>query len=618
MKKNVVFFCFSKQDTLFALSFQNQHPHILVLILAPTIDAQLELQSRGLNWNSYYSTGHFSQDFYNKGLFKKERIAKSYTQQILTHLSIDLPEYEVYLKTFANWLEIEYIEILDSYLFFKSIVKKWQPSDFYLNQEYQNVSTSLYAADMVQAGIICNYFVKRKQVHFFSANSIKTDLLLEFKNKIPDATYLKNILQIYIIKARNLLKINFNKKTEANILIFSGGRNLYFYHELIRLLEKMQMRVHIATSNNSIADELLLRTHNIAFTPISSQESSIGEKEILDYEEFSNKINANISKSAFSFCANKKLRDALSVRTKSILINKIEDVVRQYEVAKKIVIQVKPKLLITTHDPSPSAMPFVLQAQKQNIRTLVLMHGWQDTILGVDHQSTYIAVWGPFIKKWYGKKLKKSSKSIYAVGYPFLDPVYRSKESFWQNKVLKYKSTGKTCIGLLLTMYLPTFSLQSLFLNDLFKELKLRTSQYSLSIRLHPGQSAEEIEKLAKFYNIQINFNQNISLEDFLINSDVVFSWDTTALIWAMIYGKPLFYCAPNWSIGITPVKEFGAAWLPTSAQNLFDLLNNLEKTPTLLTQIQKGQKKFLKEVVGFYDSKSSTRTAKIIAQHIS
>ena len=302
------------------------------------------------------------------------------------------------------------------------------------------------------------------------------------------------------------------------------------------------------------------------------------------------------------------LKKALSFKLKLVCEHYLSRTIKRTLVAQSIMQFRKPKLLITTHDPGPSALPFVYSAKNLKIPTVVLLHGFHDPNFGAKHVSDYIIVWGRLIKERFRKALKIPPARIFNLGYPFLDSFFNNKKAFWQQPAKKLVFHIPFRLGLLVTIYPPdTFAL-SQFIQEIFAEISSQKSDIEIWLRTHPGQSIDKIEPLSRYFNVKILYNQPISIEKFVDSCDAVMSWDTTAILWPLLCGKPLFYTTPWWGPGHMHIEEFGAAWSPSSAHDLIKKITlALSRGEFTRTQRQ-NQQRFLAGALGVIDGTSSEK----------
>ncbi len=625
MKTTTVIFALSPEDARFAIKYQKQQTQESVKILAPDFPAQNTLRSHGYYPYDFFLEPYSQKDYYTTIIQKNEKKARQLTITALEKLSKEFPDDASYLWPLQNRLEMIYIELLDAYEYYLSITRLWEPEKYLLSESCVHPLKSIYSVyqpSISHARLIFTYFVAKPKQQTFSAK--------DHPSGIPDSlSFLKNhagnpitwpskievITQHIIDRMRYGLSSQDRKKPD--IIFYSGGRNLLCYRRLFKILSAKKIPYLVLTYPQLLEEESMVRKNRIQFMPLTQFQTEDIKKISTDKTKkiilhLSIWFSRNTPDNLFGADENKIIQKAFFLRTKETIITYVGKNVNQTMVAARVFEELKPKLLITTHDPGPLAMPFALEAKKQKIPSIVLMHGWLDTILGVDYKSDLLTAWGPYISKWYKKKLYKPSKSVKSLGYPELDDLLLHRQAFWQKNNTVVKSP-LTRLGLLLTMYIPNTFGESIFINDFFVSLARRANRYSVVIRSHPGQKTDGMHELARQHGIKITLNPSISLTEFITSSDVIIAWDTTALIWAMVFGKPLFYCTPNWDWGIMPIKQFGGAWLPRNAEHLFHQLERLESNISLLQALHKGQLRFLREVIGVLDGSSSDQHSKLM-----
>ena len=619
MTKTTVIFALTANEARWALAYKNNHPKEIVKILSPEISAQLELQKKGFPYDDYFVHYYDQKDYYRKSIQRYEEESRTITLKVLETLKKQLPQYTDIYYPLQNRLELILFERLHAYDFCKRIILGWKPSSYYISSRYRNSqkkSYSYYDPSQSQMAVIAYNFIAKSKLKTFDVQ--------ESTYKIP------NLIHTIFQKAghpktwkNKLLSLIPQRHTShpVDILFFAtGGRNISYYHHTLDYLTKNSISYIVVFQTLVLQEEEMVRRYNIPFIRLDTLYNRI-DREILTKQiailkkDTAKVFDTFIPSQLFNFKLDDNLKKSFFSGTSDIISNYIGKNLKQTYLSATVLDLYKPKILITTHDPGPSAMPFIFESKKRNIQTLVFMHGWQDTILGVDHKSDHIAVWGPYTSAWYQDRLKKKAETIHPLGYPGFDDIFLNKKAFWQKPTTKSSLPTPINLSLLLTMYIPNTATLSIFLHEFFKVFAPKKDQYNVFIRTHPGQRIEGITQLAKWYGIGVRVNPPCGLEEYISSSDVILSWDTTALLWAMIYGKPLFYCAPNWYWGITPIKELGGAWLAKSAQDLFVQIDNLKQNPHHLTQLHKQQLHFLKNVVGVLDGTSSQKHFQLIKQ---
>lgn len=615
-----VIFALTADEAEAGVKYQRTHPEENTVVLAPELAAQRVLIREGLPAFEYFNNSYFHRHLYTISSRRSEQQVYDLTQIILRFFTQTFPDAKDYLLPLQNWLEMAYLEVLATYDYYTAVEKQWRPNKYIISQKYKDHKTDLYAPFASQWELLRAFFIPRNKLKILQV----TRGVRRFNIQLPFHLLRQDCLQFDLlatvvnrIKSR-YFKIPKTYRIPADILIFSGGRNLYTYERLIKLLRPAQLRLQIITSSQTLPDEVRLRQKQIPFTPLAK---FLTPTVVHSTEKYSAKVLAQllpVTRLKFT-----QIFKAFPVVVKAALIKKTDFVVKEnlYKIVQQTLLSNKileiysPRLLITTHDPGPSAMPFVLSAKKRHIFSLLFMHGWQDTLMGVNHQSDTIAVWGSYTAKWYQKKLHKKSSNIFPLGYPLFDDLFMQDKNLRQKKVRHWSPASPLRLGVLMTMHLPNTALMSKFLYELFTVSAKIHLEHRLSLRLHPSQPVEGIKDLAFDFGLSVEINSPVSLDEFVISHDVILSWDTTAMFWAMIYGKPLFYCAPNWGEGITPIKQLGGAWLAYSAEDLFKQIDKLIEFPAKLQELRKSQRNFLKKVIGILDGTSSEKHVQLISK---
>ncbi len=619
--KTVVYFAVSPNETYQAIVYKNQHPQETVKIFAIDLENQNILRNNKLSVNDFYIKDYYQNDFFKGYLWQLEKNMLKLTKNISGLLIDQIPEYKNLFITLQDRFELTYMEILDANNYYQNIEKKYHPTQ-YIAHKHINIKTNIYSPYASQIDLMSNFLINKNKIQIIP--NINTKIVPSLKNNYTN--YLKNIF-IYlqyldIIRDKFLARYNLNeqiKNISYDILFFSSGRNLNYYHRVIKILKDKypEIKILILVNKQTIYDEKILKQNNISFIDISNLfNSKINTLIEFQSQKFTKIFNQQYSKIKFKKLLNKyprNIKHAILIKTKETIINNFKEAIK-YEILSKSVLDLfKPKLLITTHDPGPSVLPFVLEAKKRNISTLLFTHGWMGNITGLNYKSDFVTVWSKHIKNWYIKSLKKNASSLFALGYPILDDIYHQKLAFWQKPTEKKQIQYPIRLSLLLTIYLPHTALLTKFIEELFTVLMPLNNKFCINIRTHPGQIIHGLKELAKHYDLKVNINPNVTLEKYILNSDIILSWDTTAIVWCMLYGKPIFYCAPNWLPGIFHIEKFGGAWLVKDANDLREKIEKYITKPDMLKDLHYQQRVFLNKVIGFSTGNSSIKHVQLI-----
>ena len=97
---------------------------------------------------------------------------------------------------------------------------------------------------------------------------------------------------------------------------------------------------------------------------------------------------------------------------------------------------------------------------------------------------------------------------------------------------------------------------------------------------------------------------------EFIKKCDIIYSWDTTAILWALIYKKPLFYSSPWGGEGFIPIKQFNVGWVPRNAADFVNYLKEYLQHPEKSKELLAKQTKFFKYTLGVTNGTSSLQYA--------
>ena len=128
----------SDSEVKFAISYQKSNADKKVIILTPTLTGQKLLRNLGLNYFDYFKYGHVSHsDYYQKYFWNFEIKVTYLVQKVLKNLVARFPDFKKWILPNQDWLELVYLEVLDTYQYWLSI-NKLLPGSHYLKFYYHN------------------------------------------------------------------------------------------------------------------------------------------------------------------------------------------------------------------------------------------------------------------------------------------------------------------------------------------------------------------------------------------------------------------------------------------------------------------------------------------------
>ena len=300
----------------------------------------------------------------------------------------------------------------------------------------------------------------------------------------------------------------------------------------------------------------------------------------------------------------KFFRETISHKVENVLNHEIEEVIRDYLVAKQIISEYKPKLLISTTDPDTRVLSYIRMAKRAGIRSITIQHGAFVNPYSVDFESDKMLVWGPYYKKWFIQNLSKTPNQLEICGSLEYD-------NFYTRKTSSKRTRTQTVLILASFYYLKAIE----FEKDLASMIeKLNKAGFmKILIRTHPYQRLYFIENLARSSNFVEIANKSI-LEEVLDKADLVISNDTTAGVSAIIAGKEIIYW-PFFKKEYLPFGKFRSAFVGHNVKEVIQIVKRMQNNKIDRTIVSRA--KFIKQVCFKLDGKASVRIAKKISAEV-
>lgn len=617
---------FTKEDAQWALRFANRSKD-KVKIFAPTIAAQSVLRKANSPPFEYFS----KKFYFPKNYAERTTILAKQTYHVTKHFSKHFPHplevFGVSLKTILTLrFEYAFFAVIAAYTFYKQIDRTLHPKEYWVPSHLLSKHPLLghRGENLTATQLIVSHFAPAKKVRYYGDENPHSPIR-SLHCVVPVFTPISLLIKIFVFGQRivsDMLRLVFPlHPSPKDILFYSFGYNLDYYSELLRLtkIHRVLNRMHIICGVQPLEAEWLLIRHQIPFTPMRYFIDSSLKKRIAAESQRIRQYTSSLTKEGFVDAFPKTtplpLKNALADKAHSIIQSLTHQYILPTAVAAESIKKLRPKLVITTHDPTPSAIPFVFIAQRQNISTLLLLHGVIDkTLMNAWYKSEHIQLWGNWMVKHFpSSRSQLSTRKLYSTGFPHLDSIFREQEKM-PDPSYEYLSSKRPLIfTIFLSQYLPDTSIMSKFLNDLFFALKKESLPIQIIARVHREQSSEGFQELANEHGINFALDNDSSLEKLTRNADLILAMDTTAILWPMIFKKPLLYTTPWWGSGTLPIKEFNAAPIPRDAQQLMVMIKELFRQPSRVRKYQEGQREFLKNYVGMTKGDASKKTLELI-----
>ena len=148
---------------------------------------------------------------------------------------------------------------------------------------------------------------------------------------------------------------------------------------------------------------------------------------------------------------------------------------------------------------------------------------------------------------------------------------------------------------------------------DLMTELNKHKNKICTTVKLHPSSSVlSEYESLIHSVNSQIPVYQKGEILDFLINADVLISFEgSTTEVFALLSKKPIIICNFfNLNDDLFLTKE-----IAIECKDLSDLIDMIYNSMSSYSSFSENREQFIQEFMSYWDGKANERiTDKILS----
>lgn len=435
-----------------------------------------------------------------------------------------------YTDAFKEMLHSKISEILKDFFALSHICRKTQCHRLIINEAFSKNIVKLVVSDLKlnTQSLPTSHLGKgvRKVKIIFS--EIKETIFILAQHPL---------VSLRMFRQRLISVANLNNLSQSEVVVFSNGLHLASYHSVLSSLSQ-KLILNVFTDKQSLIDSFYLaqyrvRTKELNSTNLESHKSKEINlqliKNVQKLQEHSLKLKVKIPSWIKAVTLNQLLVDKLTNLTLSWFSNFL----LKAKVAKTVIAKTKPKLLITTHDPGPSAMAFVLEAKRNNIKTVNLLHGSpsENHFFFSDKEI----IWGKTIKRFLVSHGTKPHRLILGG-----QPIFYDYKLFLQKH--QNKSSNKFNLGILTSGYGRNEINQVEYFLKLFPEISKANRAFTITVRTHPQQYIDGLNLLAKKYGLKISVNPAQLLEEFIAKNHIIITQHTTAALTALIGKKPTIF----------------------------------------------------------------------------
>lgn len=373
--------------------------------------------------------------------------------------------------------------------------------------------------------------------------------------------------------------------TPADILLFSNGLHLGSYSELIQALHQSHP-VRVVTDRQSPLDAFYLSQYHLFPQAVTFRPGALDHQLLSVLDRQLNRLRLTLPPQTKlpSWITRRKLTALLTVCVRELRTKFLPSFLAKYALASDIIAQTQPQLLITTHDPGPTAMAFVTAAKKQGIPTLILLHGIPSE--GWYFFSDYQLVWGSYTKKFIASQ-RIAAKKLISGG----QPIFYTYQQYFRHHPPS-PNAHRPVVGIILSGYGANQPHQLNYVHSLTQQLFKLKPQPKVIVRAHPGQYVDAIAPA--------HLDLGRTIEEFISHCHVVISQTSTAALIAAISKRPLIYFP-----AFHPLIPQGVMWRHrafasvTSAGQAVKIVQQLIDQPSYRVEYLKKQRQQVKNFTG-------------------
>ena len=517
-------------------------------------------------------------------------------------------------ENFASFLKHRMTAFLGrsivNYEIIKGLLKNRQIKKLYL---FKNPQRSISGSIAVHESLMDISLWVLLKIKGIKINKVflRIKLFAEDKNKarfaIGSILKVKSLIISLVDKFLTRAKI---PEKKMKVLFVIPGNHIELVIPVLKKLERKKIEYLLVSYNLLNKHKILLLRNNIKFLKSNDFYSVDIRKES---EIITNKMRSRWQKIKKTYdiswgkgLIKKFFRETISHKVENVLNHEIGEVIRDYLVAKHIIREYKPKLLISTTDPDVRVLPYIRVAKRAGIRSITIQHGAFVNPYSVDFESDRMLAWGAYYKKWFVQNLSKNPLYIDICGSLEYDKYHRKETS------LEFKKAKIETVLILTSFY---------YLKDIEFEKDLASMIEKLNkagfkkilIRTHPYQRLYFIENLARSSNL-VEIANKSTLEEVLDKADLVISNDTTAGVNAIIAGKEVIYW-PFFIKEYLPFGKFRSAFVGHSVKEVIQIVKRMQNNKIDRTIVSRAR--FIKQVCFKLDGKAFVRIAKKISAEV-
>ncbi len=392
------------------------------------------------------------------------------------------------------------------------------------------------------------------------------------------------------------------------------------------------LSVHIPIGNFLGLGEIWTRSKSPNFTVIEEYGNRRAHKKtsqsIKDIKSIWNKHKTEIQDSFVFDGVN--ISSILEKQFSCYFSTRLKGHMRDYYLIKEMLDNEKPSAVVYPGETSEFAKALFHLCREQNIITVGMQHGVLHKYLGWIHQKNEVStkktgpdicpipditmVYGPSYRETLIRYGKYPEKNVFVSGSQRFDRIVKSKKIFRKDKFFSEHSidAGKKIITYVTS---PIAAADAEMMNEALMNVVNKINNTHLVIKLHPSETPDVYEKIAKNLGIKPIILRDADLYEVLNATDIVVTHLSTAALEAMIFDKPVIVINLTGSADRVPYVKEGAAFGAYTKEELEKTLKALLESKRTYEKKRKFVKKFVYKYAYKTDGKASERIAKKIEE---
>lgn len=623
---DIFFICF-KEDIKELKRLHPVNNKLIVFVLDPKSRYLLEKENIPYKeFSEFINNDEYKEKYGLSNILTKDWSKLSNDKELLKYNNYDfigIPSLELFFL---------FCSIVDFVYIYERIFSKYKPQRVYLNKKFSDLTNLDISTWKIIHMNIDHYLIplfknKYKFEIFYleplvgikkALEGEKYRLLHKFYRLISNPVYYtKVVIRLFYsaVRKRKGLTLSTIKKSSLQegtlkplvLFQFSG----YFFDRLVNFLRYISLinDLSFLLVVYDIPNRALREIRQLGLQCICLDKYKCHKDK--DFDEFINRNMTNITKKLnpdFFKIKGINFFNIFSHRWKQYC--EIDLKKRYYKnilFAEQIFSAKKVDLLLTYADTSEPDLFYVYNAKARGIPTLSIQHGATNFEGHGDFQSDYCCVWGELSKRYYMDVYAKTTDQMSVTGNLTFDK--------YQNVKFEEKVSPQKVIGFIdsINNAIQGSYFYCAYYFKLIQILQGEKYKYKIRPRSFGNADLDILKVLTKEYEVDLTIDKSSSLVDFISQSDIVVTQNTSAAIEALYYRKPMIYnniCCPK---DLLPLSKYGAAVSVYEFDELMPTIKKLLTDKEFVKKQLEAQKYFLELYCYKNDGRSSERIVGMI-----